>query len=91
MPAASMPRALQGVLLPRDHLGFVRRTQARHGDVFGLDLPVAGRMVVVCDPTQTRRLAGLDPDAAHGGQARPRILGVISDRGPIPGSRHEGE
>src|SRR3954454_24019510 len=95
-PVASLPagpsldRVTQSLLFHRDPLGFLRRQQERHGDVFTLRLAIAGTMVVVADPEAVAAVVDADPQRGHGGEARRRILGRVSSRSVLgaDGERH---
>jgi cytochrome P450 family 135 len=73
-------RVTQSVAFHRAPLDFLRRNQARFGDVFALRLAIAGPMVVVADPDAARIVVHDDPGRGHGGEARRHILGMVSPR-----------
>jgi cytochrome P450 family 135 len=79
-PGPELGRVTQGVLFHRDPLGFLRRMQSQHGDVFTLRLAVAGPMVIVAAPEAAKQVVGADPTGGHGGEARRRIVQMISPR-----------
>jgi cytochrome P450 len=89
-PGPDAGRLAQSVAFHRDPLRFLQRARDRFGDVFTLRLAVAGTMVVVADPRAIDRIVESDPDAAHGGEGRRRILGVVSPRSVLgaDGDRH---
>src|SRR3954470_2175254 len=89
-PGPSLDRVTQSLLFHRDPLGFLRRQQERHGDVFTLRLAIAGTMVVVADPDAVAAVVDADPQRGHGGEARRRILGMVSPRSVLgaDGERH---
>ena len=79
-PGPELGRVTQGVLFHRDPLGFLRRMRAEHGDVFTLRLAVAGPMVIVAAPEAAARIVVADPAHGHGGEARRRIVQMVSPR-----------
>jgi cytochrome P450 family 135 len=79
-PGPELGRVTQGVLFHRDPLGFLRRMRSKHGDVFTLRLAVAGPMVIVAAPEAAKQIVDADPTRAHGGEARRRIVQMISPR-----------
>jgi cytochrome P450 len=77
-----MGRVTQAVLFHRDPLGFLRRAQARYGDVFTMRMALVQRpMVVFADPRAIGQLLPADPSTARTGEARRDILGIV----PPPG------
>jgi cytochrome P450 len=80
----------QGTRFHRDPLGFLSACRERHGDVFTIRLAVAGPMVVFADPSVAADLLGSDPERSHTGEARRRILGMVSSRSVLgaDGERH---
>jgi cytochrome P450 family 135 len=77
-PGPQLGRVAQGALLHRDPLGFLRRMRAEHGDVFTLRLAISGPMVIVAAPEAAPRIIDADPAHGHGGEARRRIVQMIS-------------
>jgi cytochrome P450 len=69
---------LQTVAFHRDPLGALTRARSRYGAVFSLRLVIAGPLVVVADPEEVGRLLEADPECAHAGEARRRILPMAS-------------
>lgn len=72
--------AAETVAFHRDPLGVLKRLRAREGPVFTIDLAVLGPVVVVADPAAIGPLMAADPDRAHAGEARRRVLPFASDR-----------
>lgn len=54
--------------------------QGRHGDVFTLRLAIAGPMVVLAAPEAAARIVEASPTEGHAGEARRRIVQMISPR-----------
>jgi len=69
---------LQTVAFHRDPLGALKRARSRYGAVFSLKLAIAGPLVVVAEPGELERLLEADPECAHAGEARRRILPMAS-------------
>jgi cytochrome P450 len=70
----------QTVAFHRDPLGFLRRRQEEHGDVFAVRLLTARPTFVVADPDAVEGLLDSDPNAAHAGEARRTVLPFASAR-----------
>jgi cytochrome P450 len=89
-PGPSADRLTQGTLFHRDPLGFLRRNQREFGDVFTIHLAVSGPMVVFAKPSTMRHVLASDPAQGHGGEARRRILGMVSPRSVLgaDGAQH---
>jgi cytochrome P450 family 135 len=77
-PGPCSGRLTQGTRFHRDPLGFLREARSELGDVFSLRFAIAGPMVVVADPAEAAPLFAADPGSAHTGEARRRILGMVS-------------
>src|SRR5215208_741375 len=96
-PATTLPpgpqagRLAQSVAFHRDPLSFLRRNLERFGEVFTIRVAVAGPMVVVADPNAAGRVVDSDPAAGHGGEARRRILGMVSPQSVLgaDGAQHD--
>ena len=71
---------MQAVLFHRDPLGFLRQMCTAHGDVFTLRLAVAGPLVIVAAPEAAAQVVEVDPTRGHGGEARRRIVQMVSPR-----------
>src|SRR5215210_2136928 len=81
LPAGSeLDRLTQATLFHRDPLGFLRRMQDEHGDVFTLRLAVAGPMVVFAAREVIHEIVKLPRDSGHAGEARRRIVQMVSER-----------
>jgi cytochrome P450 len=84
-PEAALPpgpdggRLAQTIRFHRDPLAMLSDAQARFGDVFSVHLTL-GRAVVVADPAHLQALLDSDPQSAHGGSARRRIIPQLSPR-----------
>jgi cytochrome P450 family 135 len=79
-PGPSAPDLAQTLAFHRDPLGALRRARARFGPAFTLRLSVAGPTVVVADPAVVAAFMEGDPQAAHAGEARRRVLPMASPR-----------
>src|SRR3954447_18051171 len=75
----------QATALHRDPLAFLQAQQRRHGDLFTLRLPTARPLVVATDPAAVGPLIHGDPQLAHAGEARRRILPQASPRSSFGG------
>jgi len=75
----------QTVALHRDPLRALQAAQAAYGDVFTVRLATARPLVVVADPAEVEGLLHADPDRAHAGEARRRILPAASPRSVFGG------
>jgi cytochrome P450 len=73
-------RLAQTLALHRDPLAWLRREQARYGDVFTLRLATTGPVVVVGEADLARELPAADPQRAHAGAARRGMLPMASER-----------
>src|SRR5215207_8018579 len=80
---------LQTIAFHRDPLGALTRARSRFGAVFSLRLVIAGPLVVVADPGELERLLEADPECAHAGEARRRILPMASPRSIFGGDGHQ--
>jgi cytochrome P450 family 135 len=80
---------LQTVAFHRDPLGALTRARSRYGAVFSLRLAIAGPLVVVADPGELERLLEADPECAHAGEARRRILPMASPRSIFGGDEQQ--
>lgn len=70
----------QTVAFHRDPLAFLGAAQERYGDVFTIRLLTARPLLVVADPAAVENLLAADPQSAHAGEARRRILPFASTR-----------
>src|SRR5829696_4103900 len=80
---------LQTVAFHRDPLGALTRARSRFGSVFSLRLAIAGPLVVVADPGELEHLLEADPERAHAGEARRRILPMASPRSAFGGDEQQ--
>ena len=80
---------LQTVAFHRDPLGALTRARSRFGSVFSLRLAIAGPLVVVADPGELEHLLEADPESAHAGEARRRILPMASPRSIFGGDEEQ--
>jgi cytochrome P450 len=79
-PGPDSGRLSQGTAFHRDPLGFLRGLRDRHGDVFTLRLAITGTVVVVADPAHMGEVVDIAKDRGHAGEARQRVLGMVSER-----------
>ncbi len=75
----------QTVAFHRDPLGFLRRRQQEHGDVFAIRLLTARPTFVVAEPEAVEALLGSDPETARTGEARRAVLPFASPRSVFGG------
>src|SRR5215218_5649699 len=73
-------RFAQSVWFHRDPLGFLQTMRADYGDAFTLRLAIAGPMVVLAAPEAAARIVEASPTEGHAGEARRRIVQMISPR-----------
>ncbi len=76
-PGPSAPPIVQALRLSRDPLGTLVEARERYGDVFTLRLSRVGTAVVVAAPDALDVLLQGDPQIAHAGAARRRLLPVL--------------
>jgi cytochrome P450 len=90
-PGPQAGRLAQSAAFHRDPLRFLQRNRDRFGDVFTIRVAVAGPMAVVADPDAAGRVIATDPASGHGGEARRRILGMVSPQSVLgaDGPQHE--
>jgi cytochrome P450 len=78
-PASRVPKALQGAAFWISRRWIVQHMARRHGDVFTLNVPVYGRIVVVASPQLARQVFTTSPEVL--GNIQPnlsRLLGTGS-------------
>lgn len=61
-PATRLPKLLQGLGFAVSRRGMIQRLARRHGDVFALNLPMYGEVVVVADPQLAKQIFTTSPD-----------------------------
>lgn len=61
-PAARIPKLLQAVGFAMSRRGMIQRLARRYGDVFTLNLPMYGRIVVVGDPQLAKQIFTTSPE-----------------------------
>jgi cytochrome P450 family 138 len=61
-PAARLPKIAQGLIFAISRRGMFERLARRHGDVFMLNVPIYGRVVVVCDPQLAKQVFTTSPE-----------------------------
>src|SRR5829696_860571 len=84
-PGPEAPPLVQTVALHRDPVGVLVRARARFGPVFTLRLVFAGPMVAVSERSCVEPLLASDPEAAHAGEGRRRLLPMASERSVFGG------
>src|ERR1700730_3072705 len=62
-PAARIPKLLCGMIFASSRRGMINRLARRHGNVFTLNIPIYGRVVVVGDPQLAKQIFTTSPDA----------------------------
>lgn len=77
VPTVGWPFHLQALTLWRDPVGSLGTWARHHGDVFSLDLPAVGGVVVVGDPAGAHDLLRGDPSRAAAGAATGRVLPLL--------------
>jgi cytochrome P450 family 138 len=61
-PAARIPKLFQAVGFAMSRRGMIQRLSRRYGDVFTLNLPMYGRIVVVGDPQLAKQIFTTSPE-----------------------------
>jgi cytochrome P450 family 138 len=61
-PAARMPKLICGLIFAASRRGMIKRLARRHGDVFTLNVPIYGRVVVVGDPQLAKQIFTSSPE-----------------------------
>ncbi len=61
-PAARLPKALQGLGFAISRRWMIQRLARRYGNVFTLNVPIYGRIVVVGDPQLAKQVFTTSPD-----------------------------
>ncbi|POY03949.1 cytochrome P450 [Mycobacterium kansasii] len=61
-PAPRIPSLVQGLVFAVTRRGMMRRLARRYGNVFTLNIPIYGRVVVVGDPQLARQVFTTSPD-----------------------------
>jgi cytochrome P450 len=61
-PAARIPKLLCGIAFATSRRGMVRRLARRHGDVFTLNIPIYGRVVIVGDAQLAKQIFTTGPE-----------------------------
>lgn len=74
-PGPRIPRLIQGVGFSLFRRGTVRRLTRRYGDVFTLNVPVFGRIVVVTDPRLAKQVFTSSPEVL--GNIQPNLSRVL--------------
>ncbi|ORB84973.1 cytochrome P450 [Mycobacterium kansasii] len=61
-PAPRIPSLIQGLIFAITRRGMMRRLARRYGNVFTLNIPIYGRVVVIGDPQLARQIFTTSPD-----------------------------
>ncbi|MCV7099558.1 cytochrome P450 [Mycobacterium palustre] len=61
-PAARIPKPLCGMIFAISRRGMIKRLARRYGNVFMLNVPIYGRVVVVGDPQLAKRIFTTSPE-----------------------------
>jgi cytochrome P450 family 135 len=86
MPTSALPPGpdagvlAQTLAFHRKPLAFLRRAQERYGDVFTVRLLTVRPLLVIAHPAAVEKLLGADPESAHAGEGRRRVLPFASPR-----------
>jgi cytochrome P450/pimeloyl-ACP methyl ester carboxylesterase len=67
-PGPRTPKLLNGLVFLAARNSMIRHLQRRYGDVFRLDMPGFGRMVLVTRPDLVKQVYTAKPDVLHGGK-----------------------
>lgn len=79
-PAVRLPPLTQAVLLWRDPIGQLLKWKRRHGELFVLELPATGALVVVGESGAAQDLLVSDPRTSRTGVATGRVLPLLGPR-----------
>lgn len=79
-PGPRLPKAVQTAVFLRNPVGFLRRCQDRHGDLFTTRFLGLGDVVYVADPGEAKRIFKGSPDRFHAGAANARWLEPVVGR-----------
>ncbi|MBO0881423.1 MAG: cytochrome P450, partial [Mycobacterium sp.] len=74
-PAPRLPKALQGALFGISRRWVMQHMARRHGDIFELNLPVYGRMVVVANPQLAKQVFTTSPEVL--GNIQPNLSRLL--------------
>jgi cytochrome P450 len=61
-PAARIPKLLSGIIFASSRRGMINRLARRHGNVFTLNIPIYGRVVIVGDPQLAKQIFTTSPE-----------------------------
>ena len=61
-PAARIPKLLCGIIFASSRRGMINRLARRHGNVFTLNIPIYGRVVIVGDPQLAKQIFTTSPE-----------------------------
>jgi cytochrome P450 family 138 len=61
-PAARIPKLLCGMIFASSRRGMINRLARRHGNVFTLNIPIYGRVVIVGDPQLAKQIFMTSPE-----------------------------
>lgn len=61
-PAARTPKVLQGLLFAVSRRWMIKRMARRYGDVFTVNVPIYGRVVIVCGPQLAKQVFTTSPE-----------------------------
>jgi cytochrome P450 len=61
-PAARIPKLLCGMIFASSRRGMINRLARRHGNVFTLNIPIYGRVVIVGDPQLAKQIFTTSPE-----------------------------
>ena len=61
-PAARIPKLLCGPIFATSRRGMINRLARRHGNVFTLNIPIYGRVVIVGDPQLAKQIFTTSPE-----------------------------
>lgn len=61
-PAAPIPKLLCGIIFAISRRGIIKRLARRYGNVFTLDIPIYGRVVIVGDPQLAKQVFTASPE-----------------------------
>src|SRR5437588_12165424 len=74
-PAPRLPKALQGALFWFSRRRLMQHMVRRYGDIFELNLPVYGRMVVVANPQLAKQVFTTNPEVL--GNIQPNLSRLL--------------
>ncbi len=84
-PATRLPKMFQGMAFAMSRRWMIRHLVRRYGNVFTLNVPMFGRVVVVADPELAKQIFTTSPDEL--GNIQPNLSRLFGSGSVFPRSR----